>query len=156
MGFVSADFEGRLLNGDVLELDASELANPETGLEQDLDNGIHADIAFGGVAKRPILEGREDAGRGNLVFGVGNAGCRASRDCASTDQVFKKRFDGVQFARNTLEGVLFIFEILFESLEVVASDPASFGYSMGCEEGDQLVQIFSVRQNGRGGAAVLL
>lgn len=35
------------------------------------------------------------------------------------DQILEKRFDGIEFAGNTFEGVLFIFEALLELLEVI-------------------------------------
>lgn len=72
--FESTNFEIGLFDGDILELDPGQLTDPETGLEEELDNRVHADICADSVAEGTILERGENAGRSNLVFGMTDGG----------------------------------------------------------------------------------
>ncbi len=105
-----------------MELETSELADTKASLEQKLDNAVHANVVFDGVSEGTILERRENTSRSDLVFGMANTGRWRGGHDPFADQVFKERLDRVEFARNTLECVFFVFKALLELFEVVGNN----------------------------------
>lgn len=90
MGLVGADLEMGFFQRNILELEAGQFTDPESGLEQQLDDAVHADVVFDTVAERAVLEGGENTGRGDLVFRVGDRGGGTCGHDTFGDQVLEE------------------------------------------------------------------
>ena len=90
MRLKGADFEMRFLERDVLELEACELTDAKSCLEQELDDTIHTNIVFDTVAQGTIFERGEDAGGSYFVFGMADTGRWRGTYNSFAYQIFKK------------------------------------------------------------------
>ena len=61
-----------------------------------------------------------------------------------TDEILEEAFDGIEFATNTLEGIVTIFEFFFEAIEVGSIDIDCLGYAIFAKIFDKLIEIFGV------------
>ncbi len=113
-------------------------------MQEQFDDPIHTRVVFDGVAESPILKRGEDAGRGDLIFGVADSVGGASTQSTLTNQEFEKGLNGIEFATNTFERIFLVFEALFELLEMIGGDVSSTDNPHFLEENDELVKIFGI------------
>ncbi len=78
-------------------------------------------------------------GRSDFVFGVGDSVGRGGGDDICAEEILKETFDGVEFAGDTLEGILFAAKVVLEALEILGGDGGNISYSQSCEKFYELI-----------------
>lgn len=87
---------------------------------------------------------------------MGDTGSGGGSDSTLGDKILEEGFDGVELTGDTLESVLLCLERLFEGLEMIGIDGAEITHLLFGKKLEQLLEVFAIGKNSRGGATVFL